>query len=142
RSPIASGRGAARRRSRSSGGGFSDRDKDGAESAPRPGGVSWHTSSPGHLQENILQVFLPEEVEDFGGGAGRQNLPLMQKNDPVGDLLHLFHVMRGVEEGQPVFFSDRLEQGPRLIGDVGVEAGGRLVQKEDLRLIEERFDQR
>ncbi len=61
----------------------------------------------------------------------------MHEDDAVADLLDVAHVVAGVEDGDAAFALDAAEDAADLVGDVGVETGGGLIEHEEPGVIEE-----
>src|SRR3989441_627967 len=73
------------------------------------------------------------------GGALSQDAPVLDEGDLVAELLRLAHVVRGQDDGRPPLATEGSDLSPQADGDVRVEAQGRLVEEEDLGVIEQRL---
>src|SRR5947208_3428368 len=73
------------------------------------------------------------------GGALSQDAPVLDEGDLVAELLRLAHVVRGQDDGRPPLATEGGDLRPQADGDVWVEAQGRLVEEEDLGVIEQRL---
>src|SRR6266567_924955 len=73
------------------------------------------------------------------GGALSQDAPVLDEGDLVAELLSLAHVVRGQDDGRPPLATEVGDLSPQADGDVRVEAQGRLVEEEDLGVIEQRL---
>jgi hypothetical protein len=101
-------------------------------------------SRPGDLQEHFLQRGLIE------GGAAEHaarhlerravgdDAAAVKEDDAVAHPFDLGHVVRRVEDREAAGAPDVLERAPRLLRDVGIETRRRLVEDEEVGLVEER----
>ena len=88
-------------------------------------------------------VVLGAEADDVGadhalegvGGVERHQLPLVDDGDAVA-VLGLLHVVSGHEDGDGVLPLQLDYVVPDVLAGLGVEADGRLVEEEDVRVVE------
>ena len=73
---------------------------------------------------------MPEGVGDLRRGAVGDDLARGEEHDPLAQPLHLGHVVAGDEQRGAVVGGDVEQPGAHPVGDVGIEAGGRLVEHE------------
>jgi hypothetical protein len=75
--------------------------------------------------------------DELGGRALRDDLPVIYDRDPIAEPLGLLHVVRRQENRAPGR-AESLELLPELEPALRIEAGRRLVEKEDFRVAGER----
>src|SRR3984885_935006 len=103
------------------------------------------TVAAGDGEEDVLEGLLFLDVLDLGGreellqlreGAVRDDPPLVQDRDPVGELFGLVQVLRREQHCRalPGEFPDGL---PHLEARLGIEPGRRLVQEDHRRIPDE-----
>src|SRR6202171_5850363 len=103
---------------------------------------------PGHVEEDVLEIgralhpilvkpLVEQLLDQVVRRLHRQDLAVVHDRDPVAKRFGLIHVMGGQENG-PSFRADRFRQLPQVASRLRIEAGGRLVEEEDLRLVDER----
>ena len=68
----------------------------------------------------------------------QNDLALVDDADPVGHLLRLVDVVGGEDDGD-AGFAQRADHPPHVLAQLHVDAGGRLVEEEYLRLVRECF---
>ena len=85
-----------------------------------------------------LQLLLAEFLHQAGLVLDQDNLALVDDADPVGHLLGLFDVMRGENDGDARGLQ-RPHHFPHALAQLDIDAGGRLVQKQDLWLVRQRL---
>ena len=68
--------------------------------------------------------------------------PLLEHDDAVAQALDLAHVVRGEQHGRAALAAIVLEPAAHPVGSVGIERGGRLVEQQDLRLVDQRLRER
>ncbi len=93
----------------------------------------------GQLEEHALEVAVPEGVGHIRGGAVGHDLTGGQEHDTLAEALHLHHVVARDEQRRAVVGGDLEQAGAHSVGDVGVEAGGRLVEHQELGVVEDRL---
>ena len=71
------------------------------------------------------------------GRALDDDLAAADDREPVGELVRLLEVVRREQDRQRLALGERAELVPHRGSRLGVEAGGRLVQEEDLRRVDE-----
>ena len=120
-----------------------DRGHDGTSSSlsePEVFDLVLGDDGAGQLEEDALEVAVPEGVGHLGGGAVGDDLAGGEEHHPLAEALDLDHVVAGDEEGGAVVGGHVEQAGAHPVGDVGVEAGGGLVEHEQLRVVEDRLD--
>ena len=75
--------------------------------------------------------------DQFGGRPLGDQLPSVEDAHAVGQLCRLLQVVGGEQDGHAAL-PQFPERGPDDLADLGIEAGGRLVEEEDLRIGEQR----
>ena len=65
--------------------------------------------------------------------------PALQHDDPLAEPLDLGHVVGGEQHGCAALAAIALELGAHPVGGIGIERGGRLVEQQHLRLVEQRL---
>ena len=105
----------------------------GAPSAcPRCRGARWRgTPPPDWLRPKRLISSSRRLVGD--------DAALLQHDHPVGQALHLGHVVGGEHDGGAACPAIELELGAHPVGGVGIERGGGLVEHQQLGLVEQRL---
>jgi hypothetical protein len=89
------------------------------------------------LDEDVLQIVFLEMFRDLVGRPGGEDLPGVEEKHPVANLLDVAHVVGRVEDrGMPLAL-DVPDQLADLVRDVRVERGGRLVEQEQVRVVEQ-----
>ena len=73
----------------------------------------------------------------FRRRALRHDGAVVDDGDAVGDAVGFFHVMRGEEDGDALFFVEFLHLRPELVARLRVEAERRLVEKDDFGRVEQ-----
>ncbi len=91
--------------------------------------------------EALLQVVRAGALHQFGRRAGGQHLAVVLGNDPV-PLLRLVHVGRGDHHAHagPVL-ADVVDQRPELAARQRVDAGGGLIEDQQVRVVHQRAAQ-
>ena len=84
------------------------------------------------------QLLAAELAHQFDLVLDQDDLALVDDADPVGHLLGLFDVMGGEDDGD-ARRAQRPHQLPHVLAQFDVDAGGRLVEKQDLRLVRQRL---
>jgi hypothetical protein len=69
---------------------------------------------------------------EFAGGAFGDDLTVVYDSDPVGELIGLVEVLRG-EQYRSAFGGEGSDDVPDLVAAARVEAGGRLVEEDQIR---------
>ena len=64
--------------------------------------------------------------------------PWSMTGDPVGDALRLLHVVRREERRHALLTAEAADELPDLVAGLGVEPAGRLIEKQDARLVLQR----
>ena len=72
--------------------------------------------------------------DDFGDRAARDELAVQDIDDAVA-ALGLVHVVRADEDGD-AFFAQRMDLFPEIAPRLRIDAGGRFVEKKQLRLVQ------
>ena len=85
-----------------------------------------------------LQLLLAELLHQPGLVLDQDDLALVDDADAVGHLLGFFDVMRGQDDGDAGGLQ-RAHHFPHALAQFDVDARGRLVEKQDLRLVRQRF---
>ena len=85
-----------------------------------------------------LELLLAELVHQRGLVLDQDHLALVDDADPVGHQLGLFDVMRGQDDGD-AGGAERAHHLPHVLAQFDVDAGGRLVQEQNLRLVRQRL---
>ena len=75
------------------------------------------------------------------GEPVRDDPSLVEHDEPVAELLGLVHVVGGEDEADALLLEPE-EAVPQDVAGLRVEAGGRLVEQQDLRLVDERAGDR
>src|SRR5438105_10138114 len=102
----------------------------------------------GHVQEDVLQVrralhplaleaLVDQPLDEGIGGLHRKDLAVVHDGHPIAERLGLVHVMSG-EHNRPSLGTDRVRQLPQVASRLRIESSGGFIEKEDLRLIDER----
>src|SRR3990172_6953978 len=91
----------------------------------------------GNLQEDILQALLMISFQKFARSPAVDDASPLKEDDPVRHLLHLLHVVRCVENGEALAVSDSAQQTAGLVGDIRIQRSCGLIQKQDLRVVEQ-----
>src|SRR5690606_41919075 len=86
----------------------------------------------GRVDRPDLQHLAADLRLQDGGRAVRDALPPVDDDDVVGELVGLLQVLRGEQHGDAVV-GQAAHDVPQAVAAARVEAGGRLVQEEDLR---------
>ncbi len=71
------------------------------------------------------------------GRAQRDQLAVIDNGDAVAELVGLFHVVRGEQHGEVARLSEVVEHLPDGDAGDGIEAGGGLVEKKDVWIVDE-----
>ena len=87
------------------------------------------------LQRELL---LAELVHQLGLALDQDDLALVDDADAVGHLLGFFDVVRGEDDGD-AGGAQRAHHVPHVLAQLDVDAGGRLVEEQHLRLVRERL---
>ncbi len=84
------------------------------------------------------QLLLAELAHQLGLVLDQDDLAVVDDADPVGHVLGFLDVMRGEDDGDAggAQFAHQL---PHVLAQFDVDAGGRLVEKQDLRLVRQRL---
>ena len=69
----------------------------------------------------------------------QNDLALVDDADPVGHLFGLVDVMRGQDDGARRSSLSERTSCPHVAPELDVDAGGRLVEEQDLRLVRQRL---
>ncbi len=81
-----------------------------------------------------------DEPLEFGGGAVGHHVSLIQHGDLPGEHVRLLQVLGGEQDGRPG--GDELaDDHPHLCAAPGIETGGRFVQEDDLRAVDQTHGQ-
>ena len=96
-----------------------------------------------HHRRHALRVALDASDDDIrsdrpfqiGRRALRHDSPLVDDADSLRQLVGLFQVLRGQEDSDAQLLVQTADLGPDSGAARGVEAGGRLVQKKDLGVV-------
>ena len=91
------------------------------------------------MQEDVLQTGLPEERRHLRRRAVGDDTPAGDEHDPLAHPLDLDHVVAGDEQRGAFFGAQPLQTGAHAARDVGIERGGRLVEHEQLRVVQRRL---
>ncbi len=84
------------------------------------------------------QLLLAELVHQLGLVLDQDDLALVDDADAVGHLLGFLDVMRGEDDGD-AGRAQRAHELPHVLAQFDVDAGGRLVEKKNLRLVRQRL---
>src|SRR4051812_11010209 len=84
------------------------------------------------------QALLAELTHELGLLLDNNELALADHPDPVGHLLGLFDVMGGEDDGH-AGRAERAHEAPHVLPELDVDAGRRLVEEQDLRLVGQRL---
>ena len=87
------------------------------------------------LQRELL---LAELLHQLGLALDQDDLALVDDADAVGHLLGFFDVVRGQDDGD-AGGAQRTHHVPHVLAQLDVDAGGRLVEEQHLRLVRERL---
>ena len=90
-------------------------------------------AASGAVNENSMMCSPPSCAINCGGEPRRDHAAAVDDRDPVAKLLGLLHVVRG-EYGGASLATAIADDLPHLPPRVGIEAGGRLVEKQQLRI--------
>ena len=85
-----------------------------------------------------LQLLLAELLHQVGLVLDQDDLALVDDADAVGHLLGLLDVVRGQDDGD-AGGAQRAHHLPHVLAQFDVDARGRLVEKQDLRLVRQRL---
>src|SRR5438128_2560337 len=107
--------------------------------------LTFAESVPGHVEEDVLEVgrsldpltlesLVEQSLDESVGWLHRQDRAMVHDRDPVAEGLSLIHVVGGEDNGPPLG-TDGLRQLPEVPSGLWIEAGRRLVEKKDLRLV-------
>src|SRR5947207_12967613 len=99
-------------------------------------GSSFAETAPRDLDEDPLEVRLPEALEQIGRRARLDDLAVVHDREPVADPLGLLHVVRGEEQRYAAAF-EPVEQVPDCQPRLRIEPGGWLVEHDQLRLVDQ-----
>ncbi len=104
------------------------------DAGERAQGLQGAVGELGHLGHD--DVGADGALQGFGGALGHQVAPGDDAH-PVGQLVGLLQVLGGEEDGGAPLVLQRPDLGPDGGPTLGVEAGGGLVQEEDLGVVDE-----
>src|SRR5687767_11551753 len=95
--------------------------------------VGWTAGRLVVADAELEDVLSPQRSDQIAGPALRNHFAVIHDRHPVAEPLGLFHVMSGDHDGAPgpLDLFDRL---PELPAGLGIETGGRLIEKEQLRI--------
>ena len=103
---------------------------------------SWPASAGGTAVERLLQLqrqlLLAELAHQLGLVLDQDELALVDDADAIGHLLGLFDVVRGEDDGDAAL-AQASHQLPHVAAQLNVDAGGRLVEEQDLRFVRQRL---
>ncbi len=78
-----------------------------------------------------------EGRDQLAGRAEGDHATVVDDGDTIAEALRLFHVMRGQEDGAAGLL-ELEDEIPELPSRLGIEAGGRLVEKQQLGMADQR----
>src|ERR1700675_1588767 len=78
-----------------------------------------------------------EPVDEVGGSAFGDDLAVIDDGEAVAEAFGFVHVVRGEEDGA-TFFLENADDVPELAAALGIESSGRLVEKKDPRIADQR----
>jgi hypothetical protein len=84
------------------------------------------------------QLLLAQHAHELGLVLHQDDLAVVDHADPVGHLLGLLDVVRGQDDGDAAV-AQVAHQLPHLAPQLDVDAGRRLVEEQDLRLVRQRL---
>src|SRR5688572_1434016 len=102
-------------------------------------GQPWHRRRIEPQRDDAAELDLSLQVVRRAVG---ENPPGLDEGHLVAELLRLPHVMRGEDDGHPALASQGGHVRANADGDVRIEAERRLVEKEQVRVVDERLRQR
>ena len=85
----------------------------------------------GFLEGELDDVLAPEPGDQLAGEPLRDDLALIDDGDAIAEAFGLVHVMRGQQDG-PATLAQVADDVPELAAGLGVQAGRRLVEEQDL----------
>ena len=94
------------------------------------------------VQKHLLQRVAVVARHDALGTVVVLDPAALHDDDAVAQPLDLQHVVRGEQDGGVVGPAIGLEMPPDPVGGIGIERRRRLVQQQQLRLVDQRFRQR
>src|SRR5882762_9626311 len=114
---------------------------DAGQRAPRIGflavrvavGLAIHSATDSAIDSELDHVMAAEAVDEVGGSAFGDDLAVIDDGEAVAEAFGLVHVVSG-EEDRPTFFLEDADNVPELPAALGIESGGRLVEKKDARI--------
>src|SRR4029077_10174744 len=81
-------------------------------------------------------VMAAQAVDELGGGAFGDDLAVIDDGEAVAEAFGLVHVVRGEQDGPTALLEDA-DDVPELAAPLGIEFGGRLVEKKDARITDQ-----
>ncbi len=78
-------------------------------------------------------VMAAQPRNQFRGSTGGDNLSVVNDGEAIAQTFGLFHIVRGQQHGAAAFLKSA-NNVPKLAAALGIESGGGLVQKQDLRI--------
>src|SRR3954468_24689507 len=94
------------------------------------------------VQKHLLQRGAVVARHDGFGRIVVLDTAALHDDDAVAEPLDLEHVVRGQEDGGVVRLTVTLQMASNPVGGVGIERGGRLIQQQQLGLVDQRFGKR
>ena len=111
-----------------------------ARATPRPPASPTALGPPAHhVEKHLFQRRLAVGVDQTRRRAVLDDAARIEQDDAIGEPLNLSHVVRGEQQRRAAALRVVLELPPDPVGGVGVERGGRLIEQEKLRRVEQRL---
>ena len=88
------------------------------------------------VQERLVGEIAGLVGDEPGGGVDGDDAPGFHDRDAIAEDFGLFHVMGG-QDDRFAALARALDEGPEGVAGLGVEAGGRLVEEEDLGVVDQ-----
>src|SRR3984893_9909957 len=105
-------------------------------------GLAAVTPPPCDVEKPLFQRFAAVADEKPARGVVVLDPSTLHDDDALAQALDLGHVVGGEQHGGAALLAEALEMRAHPVGGVGVERGGRLVEKQDLRRIDQRLGKR
>src|ERR1700734_3239012 len=90
----------------------------------------------GRFDGELDDVFSTDSGDEFPGRAERDDFSVIHDSDAIAKALGLFHVMRGKDDGAAGAL-ELVDEIPEMAAGLRIEAGGGLIEKEQLGIADE-----